>query len=93
MRNPYTALLRHFQSKLVEKNRPDKGDVLIPIWQITVPLSVVFIFAMGSCTARSIDGGRYTFVFSITRERISVSTDVDMRGNDLIKGTELYTNQ
>lgn len=93
MLNPYTTLLRHFQSQSVEKKQPNKGYSLIPIWQITVPLSVVCIFAMGSCTARSIDGGRYAFAFSITKEQISISTDIDMRDNDLIKGKDPSTNK
>lgn len=61
---------------------------LIPVWQITVPLSVVLIFAMGSYTACSIVGGRYTFDFSITREQISIRTDVDRRACNLFSEEE-----
>jgi hypothetical protein len=50
-----------------------------PIWQITVPLGVVLIFAIGAFTAYSMVEGRYLFDLSINREQIRIRTDVDKR--------------
>lgn len=59
-----------------------------PIWQITVPLCIVLIFAIGSLTAYSMVEGRYLFDLSVSREHIRIRTDVDKRETSSTEGEE-----
>ena len=50
-----------------------------PIWQVTMPLGVVLIFAIGSLSAYFMVEGRYLFDLHMSREQIRIRTDVDKR--------------
>jgi hypothetical protein len=63
-----------------------------PIWQITVPLGVVLIFATGSLTAYFMAEGRLLFDLYVSREQIKVRADVDKREGDLSRQKSLRSN-
>ena len=50
-----------------------------PIWQLTVPLSVLFITTIGPLTAYFVSEGMYTFDVSFSQEQIRIRTYVDKR--------------
>ncbi len=50
-----------------------------PIWQLTVPLSVLFITTVGPLTAYFVSEGIYAFDFSLSQEQIRIRTYVDKR--------------
>lgn len=67
---------------LTSELEPNETSLLrpsFPIWQITVPLCTVLIFAIGSLTAYSMVEGRYLFDLFVSREQIRIRTDVDKR--------------
>jgi hypothetical protein len=73
---------------LTSELEPDEASLsrpLFPIWQITVPLCTVLIFAIGSLTAYSMVEGRYLFDLSVSREQIRIRTDVDKRESSSAK--------
>jgi hypothetical protein len=75
---------KRFKSTTDEPSAPRSDETLavrspFPIWQITVPLCIVLIFAIGSLTAYSMVEGRYLFDLTVSREQIRIRTDVDKR--------------
>lgn len=50
-----------------------------PIWQISFPLAIVLIFALGAVTAIFLVNGRYLFDLEATPQRVKIITDVDKR--------------
>jgi hypothetical protein len=50
-----------------------------PIWQITFPICVIFMFTVGTITAIYMVNGRYIFNIEVTPQGIKVITDVDKR--------------
>lgn len=70
---------------LTLEHRSNKSSCIetpFPIWQITMPLCIVLIFAIGSLTASSMVEGRYLFDLVVSREHIRIKTDVDKRELD-----------
>jgi hypothetical protein len=70
----------------LEPNETSLSRPSFPIWQITVPLCTVLIFAIGALTAYSMVEGRYLFDLFVSREQIRIRTDVDKRGSSSAMG-------
>ncbi|MGB7440920.1 MAG: hypothetical protein WA919_07620 [Coleofasciculaceae cyanobacterium] len=61
-----------------------------PLWQITLPLCGVLIFAIGAFTAFHMVNGRYLFYIELTPQGLRIKTDVDKRENlPVVNKTEL----
>lgn len=58
-----------------------------PIWQITLPLSVVLIFAIGAFTTIYMTNGGYIFLFEATPKKVRIRTDIDKRNTQLVEKT------
>ena len=58
-----------------------------PIWQITLPLSGILIFAIGSITAVNMINGRYLFHIEASPKKLLITTDMDKRGSDPAENT------
>ncbi|NEQ71124.1 MAG: hypothetical protein F6K21_37715 [Symploca sp. SIO2D2] len=58
---------------------------LFPIWQITLPLCGVLIFAIGALTTVYMVNGRYLFDLEASPKGIKIKTDVDKRSSDSAK--------
>jgi hypothetical protein len=50
-----------------------------PIWQVTVPLGGVLIFAISSLTAYFMVEGRFIFDLYVSPKQIKIKADVDKR--------------
>jgi hypothetical protein len=48
-----------------------------PVWQITFPLGVVLIFALGAFTAIQLAHGRYTFEFDANLKQVRLRTGIE----------------
>ncbi|NEQ08311.1 MAG: hypothetical protein F6K63_20970 [Moorea sp. SIO1G6] len=59
------------QKKLIRYN--------FPVWQITLPLCGVLIFAIGAITTIYMINGRYLFHLKATPKGLEIMTDVDKR--------------
>ena len=53
-----------------------------PIWQITLPLAGVLIFAIGAITTIYMIYGRYLFELEASPQKVKITTDVDKRDNN-----------
>jgi hypothetical protein len=53
-----------------------------PIWQITLPLAGVLIFAIGAITTIYMINGRYLFELEASPQKVKITTDVDKRDNN-----------
>ena len=76
---------------LTPMREPDRSSVVrtpFPIWQITMPLGFVLIFAIGSLTAYYMVEGRFIFDLQMSREQLRIRTDVDKRESGSIKDEE-----
>ena len=51
----------------------------LPIWQISFPISLVLIFAIGAITTIFLVQGRYLFNLEATPQKIKITTDIDKR--------------
>lgn len=60
-----------------------------PLWQVTVPLSIVIVCGISAWTAYSMVEGRYLFDLSVSRDQIKVRTDVDKRQSYSAAGEEV----
>ena len=58
-----------------------------PIWQITLPLAGVLIFAIGAITTIYMINGRYLFELEASPQKVKITTDVDKRDNHPAKIT------
>jgi hypothetical protein len=52
-----------------------------PIWQVTLPLCGMLIYAIGSITTVYMINGRYLFYLKASPEGLEITTDVDKREN------------
>lgn len=50
-----------------------------PLWQITLPLCGVLMFAIGSLTTIYMVNGRYIFDLDFSPKQLKVRTDIDKR--------------
>jgi hypothetical protein len=50
-----------------------------PLWQITLPLCGVLMFAIGSFTTIYMVNGRYIFDLDFSPKQLKVRTDIDKR--------------
>lgn len=50
-----------------------------PIWQVTFPLCIVLLFAVGAATTIFLVQGRYLFDFEATPNKVRITTDIDKR--------------
>ncbi|BCL35086.1 hypothetical protein [Nostoc sp. MS1] len=57
------------------------------IWQITLPLCGVLIFALGYLTTIYMINGRYFFHLEVSLKGVNVTTDVDKRESRLTGDT------
>lgn len=55
-----------------------------PIWQITLPLCGVLIFAIGAITTVYMINGRYLFHLKASPGGLEITTDVDKRETNLV---------
>ena len=58
-----------------------------PIWQITLPLAGVLIFAIGAITTIYMINGRYLFELEASPQKVKITTDVDKRDSNQEKIT------
>lgn len=49
----------------------------LPMWQITFPLGIVLIFALGAFTAIKLAHGRYTFELDASPKQVRFRTDIE----------------
>jgi hypothetical protein len=87
---------KRFKSTTDTPSTSSPGETFVaktpfPIWQITVPLGIVLIFAIGSLTAYSMVEGRYLFDLMVSREQIRIRTDVDKRESRSVEEDPLQT--
>lgn len=73
------------KKQLIRLEKPFLKRPLFPIWQITMPLSAVLIFAMACLNTHSMENGRYIFDFFMSREIIRFRTDMDKSNSTLLK--------
>lgn len=57
-----------------------------PVWQVSLPLCTVIIFAIGSLTTIYMMNGRYRFNVEITPQGLKIKTDVDKRESNPTTG-------
>ncbi|OUL31407.1 hypothetical protein [Nostoc sp. 106C] len=56
-----------------------------PVWQITVPLSIILTFGIGSITAIYMTNGGYIIQFEATPQKVNVRTVIDKRNNRTVE--------
>lgn len=76
------------EKQIVRPEKPFLKRPLLPIWQITVPISAVLIFAIACLNTHSMEQGRYIFDFFMSKDVIRFRTDMDKSSSNLLKNVK-----
>jgi heme-binding NEAT domain protein len=68
-----------------QRSQENSRQSNFPVWQISLPLCTVIIFAIASLTTIYMVNGRYRFNVEITPQGLKIKTDVDKRESNPTK--------